>query len=256
VFLLVVFLAARAAGEVPLAIYLLVGAVMIVSFAATIIGIKERRELVARKEHYSLRRYVGAVLSQRGAMRYLGTNFVYQFGINAVLPFLTLFIVKDIHQTEDVAFALAGLTLLVTAASAIVSGKVAERVGTRAVLAVGWAILIVGAVGGTLVHELGPTIAVIVVAGIGNGAASAVSWPLLTELIPPDEAGVFAGLKASTESVAIPLSVFVAAEVFLPRFGYQGIFTMLAINIALALVLLLLFVRTPARPAVPEPVAA
>lgn len=257
VFLLIVFLAARAAGEVPLAIYALVGTVMVISFAATIIGINERRELVARKEHYSLRRYVGAVLGQHGAMRYLATNFVYQFGINAVLPYLTLFIIEDIHQTQDIAFALAGLTLLVTAASAVVSGKLAERVGTRTVLAIGWTILILGAVGGTLVHELGPTIAVIVVAGIGNGAASAVSWPLLTELIPPDEAGVFAGLKASSESVAIPLSVFVAAEIFLPRFGYQGIFTMLAINIAIALVLLLALVRTPPRPALPpEPAAA
>src|SRR5207245_10596846 len=131
VFLLIVFLAARAAGEVPLAIYALVGAVMVISFAATIIGINERREPVARKEHYSLRRYVGAVLGQHGAMRYLATNFVYQFGINAVLPYLTLFIIEDIHQTQDIAFALAGLTLLVTAASAVVSGKLAERVGTR-----------------------------------------------------------------------------------------------------------------------------
>jgi MFS family permease len=244
------FIVARAAasGEVPLWVYALVGGVMIATFTATVFGIREQRGLVAHKEHYSLRRYVGAVASHGGAMRYLGTNFVYQFGINAVLPYLTLFIIEDIHQTQDIAFALAGLVLLVTAASAIVAGKIAERTGTRVVLATGWAVLTLGAIGGTLVHDLGPTIAVIVVAGIGNGAASAVSWPLLTELIPSDEAGVFAGLKASSESVAIPLSVFVAAELFLPRFGYQGIFTMLAINIALALLLLVAFVRTPPRP--------
>src|SRR5439155_853468 len=81
--------------------------------------------------------------------------------------------------------------------------------------------------------------------------------PARPHALPPDEAGVFAGLKASSESVAIPLSVFVAAEIFLPRFGYQGIFTMLAINIAIALVLLLALVRTPPRPALPpEPAAA
>jgi len=37
----------------------------------------------------------------------------------------------------------------------------------------------------------------------------------------------------------------VAAEVFLPRFGYHGIFAMLAINIVLALVVLLRFVKVP-----------
>jgi predicted MFS family arabinose efflux permease len=84
-----------------------------------------------------------------------------------------------------------------------------------------------------------------------------MSWPLLTELIPPDETGVFAGLKAAADSVAIPLSVVVAAELFLPRFGYRGIFTMLAINIAIALILLLAIVRVP-RPAprTPEPAPA
>jgi MFS family permease len=88
---------------------------------------------------------------------------------------------------------------------------------------------------------------VVVLAGIGNGAATAMSWPLLTELIPSNETGVFAGLKAAADSIAIPLSIVVAAELFLPRFGYRGIFAMLAINIAVALVLLVLIVRVPPR---------
>ena len=256
VIFLVIVARASASGDVPLWTYALVGAVMLLSFAATIIGIEERRDLIARKEHYPLRQYVRAVAGHGAAMRYLATLFVYQFGINAVLPYLTLFIIEDIHQTQDIAFALAGLTLLITAISAVIAGKIAERVSTRVVLAAGWAILIVGAIGGTLVHELAPTIAVVVVAGIGNGAATAMSWPLLTELIPPDETGVFAGLKAASESIAIPLSVFVAAEVFLPRFGYQGIFTMLAINIAVALVLLLLIVHSPRQAPVRPQIAA
>jgi hypothetical protein len=80
---------------------------------------------------------------------------------------------------------------------------------------------------------------------VGNGAATAVAWPLLTALIPPEKTGVFAGLKAATESISIPLSVVVAAELFLPWLGYRGIFAMLAVSITLALVLLLCFVRLP-----------
>jgi hypothetical protein len=37
----------------------------------------------------------------------------------------------------------------------------------------------------------------------------------------------------------------VAAEVFLPRFGYRGVFGMLAASIVVALVLLVSFVRVP-----------
>jgi MFS-type transporter involved in bile tolerance (Atg22 family) len=220
---------------------------MVLSFGATIFGIKERRDAVVRAEHHSFRQYVAAITSHTQAMRYLLTGFVYQFGINAVIPFLTLFLIEDIHQTPDVAFAVAGLTMLITAISAFVSGKLAERFGSRAVLAAGWGVLVLAAIGGTLVADLPQTIVVVVLAGIGNGAATAMSWPLLTELIPSNETGVFAGLKAAADSVAIPLSIVVAAELFLPRFGYRGIFAMLAINIVVALVLLLAIVRVPRR---------
>ncbi|HET6315019.1 MAG TPA: MFS transporter, partial [Chloroflexota bacterium] len=131
------------------------------------------------------------------------------------------------------------------AVGAVVFGKIADRIGTRPVLAVGWALLALSAIAGVVITTLNELIGVVVLAGIGNGAATAVNWPLLTALIPPDKTGVFAGLKASAESIAIPLSVLVAAELFLPRFGYRGIFVLLAISIVLALVLLLRFVRVP-----------
>jgi len=95
------------------------------------------------------------------------------------------------------------------------------------------------------ITTLPQTMAVVVVAGVGNGAATAVTWPLLTALIPPEKTGVFAGLKAAAESIAIPLSVFVAAEVFVPNFGYHGIFAMLAVSIVVALVFLVRFVHMP-----------
>jgi maltose/moltooligosaccharide transporter len=256
VFLVIVSRAA-ADGNVPLWTYALVAVVMVLSFGATVFGITERREAVVHAEHHSFREYVAAIASHTQAMRYLLTTFVYQFGINAVIPFLTLFLIEDIHQTQDVAFAVAGLTMFITAMSAFVSGKLAERFGSRPVLATGWGVLVLAAIGGTVVTDLPQTIVVVVLAGIGNGAATAMSWPLLTELIPPNETGVFAGLKAAADSIAIPLSVVVAAELFLPRFGYRGIFAMLAINIAVALILLLLIVRVPRRtPLTPEAAAA
>ena len=73
-------------------------AVMVLSFAATVFGISERREAVVRAEHHSFREYVAAVASHHQAMRYLLTTFVYQFGINAVIPFLTLFLIEDITR--------------------------------------------------------------------------------------------------------------------------------------------------------------
>jgi len=234
---------------VPPWIYWVVAIVMVVSFVPTILGIHERREVAARAEHVSIRTYLRVAFSHGQAMRFLGTLFVFFFGFSAVLPYLTLFLVQDIHLTDQVALGLDALALLVTAASAIGFGRLADRYGQKPVLAVGWAILVVAAIGGTVIRELPETVVVVVLAGIGNGAQTAVSWPLLTALIDPDESGIFAGLKAAAESVAIPLSVFVAAELFLNplalNLGYRGIFFMLAINMVIALALLLAFVRVP-----------
>jgi Na+/melibiose symporter-like transporter len=260
-FLVVIFFVTADGASVPLWTHVLVAAVLVVSFGATVLGIQEPRELEdhtpGENRRIPLRVYINAIVEHRQAVRYLGTLFVYQFGLNAILPYLVLFIVEDIHQTAQVGFALSAMLLVVTAASAIVFGRLADRIGTRRVLAIGWGLLSVSAVAGVVIANLPETIVVVVLAGIGNGAATAVTWPLLTALIPSEKTGVFAGLKAAAESVAIPLSVLVAAELFLPRFGYRGIFAMLAINIILALVLLVRFVHVP-RAAEPElaPLAA
>jgi len=246
---LVVIAATTGGGSVPVWVYVLVAALLLLSFSLTVFGIHEPRHLehetAGGQVRLPLRAYLDALLEQRQAMRYLGTLFVYQFGLNAIVPFLVLYIQEEIHQTQQVAFALSAALLVFTAIGAVVFGKLSTRLGTRRVLAIGWALLAVSAVGGVLVTSVAEVSVVVVVAGIGNGAATAVTWPLLTALIPPEKTGVYAGLKAAAESVAIPLSVVVASELFLPHFGYRGIFAMLALNIILALVLLVRFVHVP-----------
>jgi maltose/moltooligosaccharide transporter len=247
---LVVIVVATANSSVPLWAYALVAVVLIVSFGLTVFGIHEPRDLAPQaveqqQRRLPLRAYVDALVEQRQALRFLGTLFVYQFGLNAILPYLVLFIVEDIHQSEQVAFALSAGLLVVTAVGAVVFGRLADRLGTRRVLAIGWGLLAVSAIGGVLVTTLSETLVVVLVAGVGNGAATAMTWPLLTALIPAEKTGVFAGLKAAAESIATPVSVLVAAEVFLPTLGYRGIFAMLAISITLALVLLIRFVHVP-----------
>jgi MFS family permease len=210
----------------------------------------------APRQRLPLKTYLEAVLVHRQAVRYLGTLFVYQFGLNAIVPYLVLFVTDDIHASAQTGFLLSATLLLVMAVSAVGFGRLADRVGPKAVLALGWGLLAVSAVAGVLVQTLAQTVVVVVVAGIGNGAATASNWPLLADLIPPEQTGVFAGLKAAAESIAIPLSVVVAAEVFLPRLGYRGIFAMLAVTIIVALTLLLRFVDAPAEAPEAPPMGA
>jgi len=245
---LVLISTASAEGGIPSWSYLLVAALMIGTFAVTVFGVREPPIVDLTEERLGFRRYVAELTQHRQAMRYLAAIFVFMVGFSAVLPYLTLFITVDIGATEQVALALAAATLLVTGLAAVAFGKLADRVGTKRVLVIGWALLAIAAFGGIVIQRLPETIAVVILAGVGNGAATAAGWPLLAALVPPEKTGVFAGLKAAAESVAIPASVVVAAELFLPRFSYRGVFVLLAGAVLVALFILIRYVRAPALP--------
>ena len=251
-FLLLISTAAGSGG-IPAWSYVLVAALMVGTFAVTVFGLREPGIVDENEERLGLRRYVAELAEHRQALRYLGAIFVFMVGFSAVLPYLTLFITVDIGETEQIALALAAGTLLVTGIAAVAFGKLADRIGTKPVLVAGWGLLAVAAFGGTVIQRLPETIAVVLLAGIGNGAATAAGWPLLAALVPPEKTGVFAGLKAAAESIAIPASVVVAAEVFLPRFSYRGVFVLLAGAILVALFVLVRFVRPPDPTPEPSP---
>jgi Na+/melibiose symporter-like transporter len=232
-------------GEIPTWSYLLVAGLMLVTFGVTVAGVREPEIVDRSEERLGFRRYVAELAHHRQALRYLAAIFMFNLGFSAVLPYLTLFITVDIGQTEQVALALAAATLLVTAFAAVAFGKLADRIGTKPVLVAGWALLAGAAFGGIVIQRLPETIAVVLLAGVGNGAATAAGWPLLASLVPPEKTGVFAGLKAAAESIAIPLSVVVAAELFLPRFSYRGVFVLLAGAILIAIFILARYVRVP-----------
>ena len=241
-FLLLISTASADRG-IPTWSYLLVAGLMVGTFAITVLGMREPAIVDVTEERFGVRRYVAELMDHRQAIGYLAAIFVFMVGFSAVLPYLTLFITVDIGETEQVALALAAATLLVTAIAAVGFGKLADRIGTKPVLVAGWGLLALAAFGGVVIQRLPETIAVVVLAGIGNGAATAASWPLLASLVPPEKTGVFAGLKAAAESIAIPASVVVAAEIFLPRFSYRGVFVLLAGAILIALFILIRYVR-------------
>jgi len=155
--------------------YWVVAGLLVGTLAITVTGIHERREVAQRAEHVSLRTYLKVALSHAQALRFLGALFAFNFGFAAVIPFLTPFLTVDIHLTDQVAIALAALTLLVTAGTAVAWGRIADRWSPKRVLGIGWALLVLAAFGGTVIRELPETIIVVVVAGIGNGAQTAVA---------------------------------------------------------------------------------
>jgi len=172
---LVLVSTASGSGGVPSWSYLLVAGLMLGTFAVTVFGTREPELVDEAEERFGLHRYVEELVEHRQALRYLGAIFVFMVGFSAVLPYLTLFITVDIGETTQVALALAAGTLLITAIAAVAFGKLSDRIGTKPVLVAGWSLLAVAAIAGTVIQHLPETIAVVLVAGIGNGGRLAVA---------------------------------------------------------------------------------
>ncbi len=232
-----------------------VGAVMLITFAITIAGVPEDRELAGAREEAvagpqasrmeRLRQYVRALSGNRMALRLLITLFFYNIGVNAILPYLTLY-AKNVLHTDDTGATLLFLGLvLATGLLVVPAGLVCRRFGSKPVLLAGIVLMAVTAPAGLLVQNVPQTLVIVILAGIANSGITAAGWPLLTELIQSNEFGVFAGLKAAFESVAIPASVFVSSALIELQ-GYRSIFVVLTAGAAVAAVVLL-SVRAPVQ---------
>lgn len=68
---------------------------------------------------------------------------------------------------------------------------------------------------------------VVTIAGIGNAAQTASSFPLLTRIVFPDQMGLYTGLNTAVTSVAAPLSGFIAGEL-IDHLGYTAMLPFVA----------------------------
>ena len=248
-------LAAQLSGNsVPPLVFYVVAIGMLVTFAVTIARVREPREIKlsgtasGTATTMAFRAYVADLFRHRLALRYLICLFFFNFGVNAIVPFLTLFAVHVIHTDAKVAQELTAPLLVAAGLFVLPAGLLAARIGRRPVLALGIGLLAVTALSGLFIQTVPQTLAVIILAGVANAAISATNWPLLTELIPADEVGVFAGIKTAFESVAIPASAIVAGSL-IGHFGYRAIFGVLTFGAVIALLVL-------STVAVPKPAIA
>jgi len=230
--------------------FYLVGAGLFVTFAITIAALREPRLLAhdgnMAPHHPDIRAYAAHLLRHRTALRFLLCLFCYNFGVNAILPYLSIFAIKVIGTDDATAQYLFLALVLSTGVAVLPAGLLAGRIGKGPVLGGGLGLMAVAAVAGLFVQSVPQTLVVILFAGLANGAITATNWPLLTDLVPPDEVGVFAGLKTAFESVALPVSVLLSSTL-IDRWSYRAIFVVLSIG-AVAAIVLLRTVRTGPMP--------
>jgi maltose/moltooligosaccharide transporter len=260
-------------------VFFLVAGGIIIGFGLVALGVRERRELVQVQEDLPARP-VSVQSTQTSALfrpivrlirhlrelyrnhpeatKLLGVKFLYQIGINAAAPFLTLFVVTEIGTNGQKEFiesfnipALSGLAqidatslsqltgaffLLVSMLAALPSGFLGDRFGKKRVFAVGLLVLGIFAALAAFATTIPQLLFYLLFIGSANSAISVVFFPYLSDLAPKDQMGYFQGLSAAAETGGVGISVLISgALINLNLYGsqYRPIFIVMAVFLLL-----------------------
>src|SRR5207244_12147001 len=105
--------------------------------------------------------------------------------------------IQVLHTTESQAFQLFLPALIGIALTAYPAGLLAERHGKKRVLVGGMALFAVSTlVGGQVATSFAEGLVVMFVIGVAHGVATALTFPLLTDLTPRERAGQFHGTRS------------------------------------------------------------
>lgn len=203
----------------------------------TVVGIREPRELpgVKRSHHYSVRDYWNGMRADPQVQLYFATQFFLWFGINAITPFLTLYAEEVVHFSLSNALILDFILLLSTAIFNWPFGVLADRLGLKRVFLLGMILMSAAAVAGIFTREPALLYVILTVAGIGNAAQTASSYPLLTRIVFPDQMGLYTGLSSTVTSIAAPASAAIAGGL-IQAVGYTAMFPFVATMFLLSLI--------------------
>lgn len=266
-------------GIHPFWVFAFIAVFLLVGFGTVALGVREhpgepepvtaRRSISPHRRAMEFLIYLRRLFSEQGqAMKLLGVKFLYQFGINAAAPFITLFVVSEIglkgwpEVVSAIPFGYAlglanigaegasqfiPLVMLVTMGiTAAPLGVIGDRFGKRRVFGIGLVLMGISAFFAAFSDNFPQLTIWVIVLGIGNAAQTVLFFPYLTDLIPASRVGEFTGLSASAETGGVVFSVLLAGELInLNLFGlhYRLVFLVTVLFIFLAFGALLLVHR-------------
>jgi maltose/moltooligosaccharide transporter len=235
ILLVAAFLSALIGGFPGLFVFC--GVALIVLFIPTVLGIREPRTLAgpSATHRYTIRDYWNGLISDPQILLYFANQFFLWFGINAITPYLTLYATHEAHFNDTQAFELVLILLLSTAVFVWPFGLLGDRIGLKPVFIIGVVCLAGASIAGIFTYAMVPLFIIVFVAGIGNAAQTAASFPLMTRIVQADQMGLYVGLESLVTSIAAPLSAFLAG-LLIQAYTYSAMFPFVAVMFVLSLV--------------------
>jgi Na+/melibiose symporter-like transporter len=182
-------------------LYPLVGVSLLLFFIPTLLGVREPRRLPGASEHkhYTFRDYVHALGTDHEIQLYFAVQFLFWFGINAVVVFITPYAVNVVGLSERSAFIVPIILVVAVGVAAWPLGLLSSRLSLKGVFFL------------------------------------ATAYPMLSRLVFPEQMGLYTGLNTTVSSLAAPLSSLIAGAL-VTGLGYGVLFMFVGIAFLLALV--------------------
>lgn len=153
------------------------------------------------------------------------TRALVMLGFYALLPFLPFYL-ADVIRVEDwesVFGKLIGLVLVGSALSAIVGGRLSDRVGRKRIVYLANGLMALMCLGFAFCNTLEQVIGVAIVFGLGYGAYISVDWALGTDVLPKAEDAA-KDMAVWHVSMTLPQSIAaLPAGMLLAAFGVQQV---------------------------------
>ena len=246
--------AALKKNNIPDGVFYVCAAIMLLSYIVVFFGVREPRgaATVAQVENkIPLRTYIAEMRVFKEAFRLLLSIFFLWNGLNAILPFISIFPTKIVHASKSQALVIYVVIILSSAIFAYPFGWLGARYGNRRFIVLGTLILIAAALLGLVVPSYFWLFPLAILAGSGFSATTVLTYPYLAELVPGSKIGAFTGLQTAFSAVAVPLST-VLTGTLIHFYGYRSIFAMLAVMMVFDIFCLLSIDESAARSQVHE----
>jgi MFS family permease len=187
-------------------IFIAVALALLVFFIPTVLGIREPREIPGRITHhrYTVRDYWHALREDGQVQLYFANQFLLWFGISAIQFNLIYYAKLQLGFDDRGALILSFVLLLTSALPVWPLGALSDRIGLKRMFLIGIVLMTAGTIAGSLTREPLLLYIILGIAGVGNAAQTASSYPLLTRLVFPEQMGLYTGLASSITSIAGP----------------------------------------------------
>ncbi|MBF6592154.1 MAG: MFS transporter [Ktedonobacterales bacterium] len=200
-------------GALPITpICIAVAVMLLIFFVPTVLGIREPRQLPGAITHqrYTWRDYAKALRGDRQVQLYFANQFLLWFGISAIQFNLIYYAKLELHFSDNGALLLSFILLLTTALPVWPLGVLGDRIGLKRIFLLGVILMSGAAIAGSLTVVPLLLYIILAIAGVGNAAQTASSYPLLTRLVYPEQMGLYTGLSTSVTSIAGPLGAILS----------------------------------------------